>query len=146
MAHGLESRTPFVDHEVVQLAATLPALVKFRGGELKRSLKLALADCLPASVAGRKDKMGFPVPLTEWLRGPLRPFVLDTFAAGSAQREYLHPQFSIERVIEEEQGFGRTVWGLLSLELWHQRYHDRSTHWRELRRRMTETERDVVML
>jgi asparagine synthase (glutamine-hydrolysing) len=146
MAHGLESRTPFVDHEVVQLAATLPALVKFKGGELKRSLKLALADFLPPSVAARKDKMGFPVPLTKWLRGPLRPFVLDTFAARGGRREYLHPQFSIEDAMDGEQGFGRTVWGLLSLELWHQRYHDRSAHWLELRRRMTEPERDVVLL
>jgi asparagine synthase (glutamine-hydrolysing) len=144
MAHGLESRTPFVDHEVVQFAATLPALVKFRGGELKRSLKLALGDVVPAAVAERKDKMGFPVPLNEWFRGPLRGYLLDTFAAGAARRDYLDPQFSVESLVEQETSFGRTVWGLLSLELWQQRYHDRSTHWRELSRRMTEPERDSV--
>ena len=135
MAHGLESRTPFVDHEVVQFAATLPALVKFKGGELKRSLRLALGDVVPPSISGRKDKMGFPVPLTEWVRGPLRDFVLDTFAGAS--RDYLQPGFSVERLVKQETSFGRSLWGLLSLELWEQCYHDRASHWRELQRRMT---------
>jgi asparagine synthase (glutamine-hydrolysing) len=144
MAHGLEARTPFVDHEVVQFAATLPALVKFRGGELKRSLKLALGDVLPATIAERKDKMGFPVPLTEWLQGPLRTYLLDTFASTSARREYLDPRFSAEALVDREAGFGRTVWGLLSLELWQQCYHDRGDHWRALRARMTNPDADRV--
>jgi asparagine synthase (glutamine-hydrolysing) len=144
MAHGLESRTPFVDHEVVQFAATLPALVKFKGGELKRSLRLAFDDLLPATVRERKDKMGFPVPLTEWFRGPLRQFLVELL--GETRRDYLDPGFSVERLIEQEQGFGRTAWGLLSLELWQQSYHDRASHWRELRRRMTTPDRDPVVL
>ena len=144
MAHGLESRTPYVDHEVVQFAATLPALVKFKGGELKRSLKLALSDVLPTNVAERKDKMGFPVPLTEWFQGPLRDYVLDTFASGGARRGYLQPGFSVESLVNSEAGFGRTVWGLLSLELWQQCFHDRATHWGELRRRMTMVDKDAV--
>ena len=146
MAHGLESRTPFVDHEVVQFAATLPALVKFKGGELKRSLRLALGDLLPPEVSERKDKMGFPVPITEWFRGPLREYVVDTFAAGAGRRDYLAPGFSLDALIGEESGFGRTVWGLLSLEVWQQRYHDRAIHWHELSRRMTEPDRDSVAL
>ncbi len=146
MAHGLESRTPFVDHEVVEVAATLPALVKFKGGELKRSLKLALGDLLPPGVADRKDKMGFPVPLTEWLQGPLRDYLVDTFATGAGSREYLDPSFSAEALVEQEANFGRTVWGLLCLELWQQQYHDRTAHWRELSRRMTEPDRDVVTI
>jgi asparagine synthase (glutamine-hydrolysing) len=137
MAHGLESRTPLVDHEVVEFAASLPAIVKFKGGELKRTLKLALGDLLPASVAQRKDKMGFPVPLTEWAQGPLREFVLDTFASGAAQRDYLCDDFSPESLVARETGFGRSLWGLLSLEVWHQEFHDRGSHWRELRARMT---------
>jgi asparagine synthase (glutamine-hydrolysing) len=133
MAHGLESRTPLVDHEVVEFAAALPALVKFKGGELKRMLRLALGDVLPAAVAGRKDKMGFPVPLAEWARGPLREFVLDAFAPGIGRRGYLADDFAVERLLDEEAGFGRGLWGLLSLELWHQQYHDRGSHWRRLR-------------
>ena len=137
MAHGLESRTPLVDHEVVEFAAALPALVKFRGGELKRMLKLALGDLLPESVAERKDKMGFPVPLTEWVQGPLREFVLDTFAVGAGRRDYLRDGFAPERLVSAETGFGRSLWGLLCLEVWHQQYHDRGSHWRALRESMT---------
>ena len=137
MAHGLESRTPFVDHEVVEFAATLPALVKFKGGELKRSLKLALGDVLPPSIATRKDKMGFPVPFNEWTRGPLRNFLLDTFATSTSRREYLNSGFSVEAMVSAEAEFSRSLWGLLSLELWQQQYHDRGDHWRQLRQRMT---------
>jgi asparagine synthase (glutamine-hydrolysing) len=136
MAHGLESRTPLVDHEVVEFAAALPALVKFKGGELKRMLRLALGDVLPEAVARRKDKMGFPVPLTEWARGPLRDFVLDAFARGPGRRDYLADDFAVERLLAEEAGFGRGLWGLLSLELWQQQYHDRGSHWRGLRDQM----------
>jgi asparagine synthase (glutamine-hydrolysing) len=145
MAHGLESRTPLVDHEVVQLAATLPALVKFRGGELKRALKLSVGDVVPPEILERKDKMGFPVPLTEWLQGGLREFVFDTFAATASRRAYLDPRFSVEDLLAREPAFGRTLWGLLSLELWQQRYHDRADHWAGLRARMTEPDRDVVV-
>jgi asparagine synthase (glutamine-hydrolysing) len=146
MAHGLESRTPLVDHEVVQLAATLPALVKFRGGELKRALKMAVGDVVPPSILNRKDKMGFPVPLTEWLQGGLRDFVLDTFATTAANRAYLDPRFSAEELLAHEPAFGRTLWGLLSLELWQQSFHDRTDHWAALRARMTEPDLDVVPL
>jgi asparagine synthase (glutamine-hydrolysing) len=146
MAHGLESRTPFVDHEVVEFAATLPALFKFKGGELKRSLKLAFADLLPAAVSSRRDKMGFPVPLTDWFQGPLRHYLLDNFAGASARREYLDPRFSAERLIDGETGFGRTVWGLFALELWQQNYHDRAAHWRDLGRRMTVPDRERASL
>src|SRR5579884_647510 len=140
MAHGLESRTPFVDHEVVEFASRLPALVKFKNGELKRTLKLAFQDLLPSEIVRRKDKAGFPVPLTDWARGPLRDFVLETFAAAGARRDYLVDGFSPERLLSGETGFGRSLWGLLSLELWQQQYHDRSAHWRALRERMTAAE------
>lgn len=133
MAHGLESRTPFVDHHVVELAATLPALVKFKNGELKRSLKLALGDVIPPSVAERKDKMGFPVPLAEWANGPLRAYFLDLLES-SRGRDYLADGFSPERALAGESGRG--LWGLVSLEVWHGQFHDRADHWRNLRRRL----------
>ena len=60
MAHGLESRTPFVDHEVVEFAATLPAIVKFKGGELKHALKLAMGDLLPRDDPRAEGQDGLP--------------------------------------------------------------------------------------
>ena len=77
--------------------------------------------------------MGFPVPLAEWARGPLRDFVLDAFAPGAGRRDYLADDFAVEQLLAEDAGFGRGLWGLLSLELWHQQYHDRGSHWRRLR-------------
>ena len=67
MAHGLESRVPLLDHPLVELAATMPADVKFKDGNLKHVLKTAFAPVLPDAVRSRRDKMGFPVPLQEWI-------------------------------------------------------------------------------
>jgi asparagine synthase (glutamine-hydrolysing) len=131
MAHGLESRVPFVDANVVEFAATLPADVKFKEGHLKHALKEAFNDTLPRSIATRRDKMGFPVPLGEWMSGELREFVLETFhsAAGKA-RPYLGDSFDPAGAIDKEGKFARNLWGLLSLELWQQQFHDREPYWR----------------
>jgi asparagine synthase (glutamine-hydrolysing) len=131
MAHGLESRVPFVDHEVVEFAAALPADVKFRNGELKHALRRTAHDVLPQSILDRKDKKGFPVPLGEWMHGELNEFLVDTFSSESAQsRPYLGPDFDVRSLITEEGKFSRNLWGLLSLELWHQEFYDRSSAWR----------------
>ena len=141
MAHGLESRTPFVDHEVVEFAATMPAIVKFKDGELKHALRLALGDLLPPRILARKDKMGFPVPLNEWARGPIREFLLETFATARARRAYLRPGADLGALADGEATFGRGLWALLCLELWQQAFHDRSSHWRDLRRELTRPDR-----
>jgi asparagine synthase (glutamine-hydrolysing) len=128
MAHGIESRVPLLDHPLVELAATVPADVKFRNGELKRLLRVAFADSLPGVVRDRKDKMGFPVPLQLWMKRPgiVREFVLDTFRSTRAQsRPYLRKGLDIERMVETEGLFSRNLWALLSLELWQQSFFDR---------------------
>ena len=128
MAHGVESRVPFLDHRVVELIATIPANVKFQNGELKRLLRVAFADKIPAAIRNRKDKMGFPVPLQPWLKrgGRAREFVLDTFRSRNAKsRPYLTRGFDIERLMASEGLFGRNLWAFLSLELWQQQFHDR---------------------
>jgi asparagine synthase (glutamine-hydrolysing) len=131
MAHGLESRVPLVDHEVVEFAATLPADVKFRNGELKHALKRAGEDVLPPRILDRKDKKGFPVPLGEWMHGELHDFLRDTLTAtGARERPYLDPRFDIDALISGEGKFGRNLWALLSLELWQQEFHDRAAEWR----------------
>jgi asparagine synthase (glutamine-hydrolysing) len=139
MAHGLESRVPFIDHELVEFAATLPALVKFRGGELKHALRAAVADLLPQEVLRRRDKMGFPVPLDEWTQSSasVRTFISDTFLGATGRRPYLDPRFDPASMIGGEQRFGRGLWALLNLELWQQQFHDRHSHWKGLRRRFT---------
>jgi asparagine synthase (glutamine-hydrolysing) len=132
MAHGLESRVPFIDTQVVEFAATLPADVKFKHGRLKHALKGAFEGALPSAIVDRRDKMGFPVPLAEWTEGELRDFVLATFGAGREHRPYLASGFDPERMLEREATFGRSLWGLISLELWQQQFHDRQAYWTKL--------------
>lgn len=143
MAHGLESRVPFVDAEVVEFAATLPADVKFKHGHLKHALKEAMKDVLPVEIVTRRDKMGFPVPLGEWIQGELREFVLDTVAGGVARRPYFSPRFDMEAMLRREGMFGRNVWALLCLELWQREFHDREAEWHAL---ATEGQRESAAL
>lgn len=127
MAHGVESRVPFLDHPLVEFAATIPANIKFQNGQLKRLLRTGFSDKLPAEIFDRKDKMGFPVPLQVWLRqgGRARDFVMDTFASQKARtRSYLAPGFDVEKLISGGSVFGRNLWAFLSLELWQQQFHD----------------------
>ncbi len=132
MAHGLESRVPLLDHPLIEFLATVPADVKFAGGQMKHLLKLAYADELPPQIANRRDKMGFPVPLAEWFAGDLREFVQDIFHSQNARnRPFMNP----EAVLANLSGagrFSRKVWGLLSLELWHGIFHDRGAEYRRM--------------
>jgi asparagine synthase (glutamine-hydrolysing) len=130
MAHGLESRVPFVDHRVVEFAATMPSNVKFKNGEMKHILKQSLRDVLPAAVAERKDKMGFPVPLQEWLTGPLYGFVREILESPNARHRELTDNCAVLESIDQEPRFGRTIWGLLCLELWQQEFHDQETRFK----------------
>jgi asparagine synthase (glutamine-hydrolysing) len=127
MAHGLESRLPFLDHPLVELAATIPAAVKFETGQMKRVLRQAFAGDLPQEIVNREDKMGFPTPIVEWARGDAREFVADTLSCRAAtSRRFVDNQAALARLDAEPQ-FGRGFWGVFSLELWQQRFHDRAS-------------------
>lgn len=133
MAHGLESRVPILDHPLIEFAATVPSNIKFADGNLKHLLKETFRDTLPARIAERKDKMGFPVPLSEWVRGDLKPFITDIFSSQKAKkRAYIHPDFDIRKLVTGEGELNRKLWGLLSLELWQQEFHDRSSYYKNL--------------
>ena len=75
--------------------------------------------------------MGFPAPLQEWTRGDVRKFLHGVFAGAAARRRpYLKPGFDIDALIRREGRFSRALWGLLCLELWQQRFHDRAAEWK----------------
>jgi asparagine synthase (glutamine-hydrolysing) len=133
MAHGLESRVPLLDHPLVELAATMPADVKFKDGHLKHVLKTAFAEVLPDAVRERRDKMGFPVPLQEWIArgGPVREFVVDTLSSEPARNRELIDNGKVLSKLDSEPRFGRRLWGLLSLELWQRAFHDRADSFRK---------------
>ena len=132
MAHGLESRVPFLDHPLVELAATMPANVKFQNGTMKHVLRSAMRTVVPVTIAERQDKMGFPVPLTEWMQSEARDFVHDIFASRNAlQRELIDNKIVLDGLTQEPK-FGRKIWGLLSLELWQQEFHDQAQTFKRL--------------
>ena len=137
MAHGLESRVPLLDHPLVELVATMPSSVKFKNGTMKHVLKRALGDVLPPAVLARTDKMGFPVPLHEWMAAPglVRDYVIDVFSSGAARGRELIDNRRVLEGLDREPKFGRKIWGLLCLELWQQTFHDRSAEFKALRRK-----------
>ena len=132
MAHGLESRVPLLDHPLIEFAATVPADVKFEGGQMKHLIKTAYGDSLPKALLDRRDKMGFPVPLKEWFHGDLRGMILDIFRSTKAHtRPYVNSD-AVLKNFDKASRFSRKTWGLLSLELWHQTFCDRASEYRKL--------------
>jgi len=132
MAHGLESRVPLLDHALVECIATASAEVKFSGGNMKHLIKKAYEGVLPEGIVNRRDKMGFPVPLKEWLGNELKGLVEDVFE-GMKQRN--RPFINADEVLANFQSagrFSRKVWSLMSLEIWHQTFHDRAAYFRSL--------------
>jgi asparagine synthase (glutamine-hydrolysing) len=127
MAHGVEARVPFLDHPLVEFSATIPADIKFKNGELKRLLRKVFVSQLPTAIKDRKDKMGFPVPLNLWLRrgGPVRDFIGDLMGSIQAQtRPYLRKGIPLDAILDSQSEYGRNLWALLSLELWHRHFMD----------------------
>ncbi len=126
MAVSLESRVPLLDPEIMNFIATVPPHIKWKDGEPKYLFKRAIQDWLPASVMERKDKMGFPVPLHLWAKGAAREFVCDTLLSRRCRERGLFDHDVVEHLIHNEEAFGRGLWGILQLELWHQNFIDKS--------------------
>lgn len=118
MAVSLESRVPLLDHRIAELMASVPATIKFKDGRLKHLFLKVIQNLLPEPVLQRKDKMGFPVPLNEWSRNGLRDYFHDILLSQSARESSFYDVNQIKTALEQEQPFGRQVWGLLCLELW----------------------------
>jgi asparagine synthase (glutamine-hydrolysing) len=130
MAHGVESRVPLLDHELVEFAATIPADIKFKDGQMKHFIKSTFAGDLPNTLLNRRDKMGFPVPLKEWFSGELKDFVGDVFVTQKNKHRAYFNSSAILNNFDKSENFSRKTWGLLSLELWHQTFHDQAQTYR----------------
>ena len=119
MASALEVRVPFLDHELVELAARLPLGYLVRGSERKRVLRRIALPRLPAEIASR-PKRGFDFPAGRWLAGPLRELFLDQVRAESS-RDLLDPG-AVEGLLERHSA-GRVaadfaLWAVFALALW----------------------------
>jgi asparagine synthase (glutamine-hydrolysing) len=130
MAHAVEVRPPFLDHRIVEFASTLPDTLKMRGSRQKLLLKELMRDKLPQSILNRK-KVGFDIPAHEWLRGSLRPLLLDTLKEGLSEHADLFRTDTIENYLrlhlERRANLGYHLWGLMILFLWMKQWHIQST-------------------
>jgi asparagine synthase (glutamine-hydrolysing) len=125
MAHGLEGRSPFLDHKLMEFAATLPADLKLRGTQLKFMLKHIGKAWLPRNILFR-TKQGFSVPIGRWFQHELREMLHDTLSSSRFVREGILNGAAIHRILEEHQtgavNHQYRLWVLLNLELWYRMF------------------------
>lgn len=99
---------------------------------MKHLIKEAYKGVLPKKLIARRDKMGFPVPLREWFAGDLHDMVQDIFRTNKARNRDFINSDAVLKNFDKTGGFSRKPWGLLSLELWHQQFHDKATAYRKM--------------
>jgi len=124
MAVSIESRVPLLDRRIVDLISTMPAGMKFKGGEMKYLLKRTIKDVIPKQIMNRKDKMGFPVPLHIWSKNKAKGFIMDTLLSKKSKERNMINTDYVEKLISSDRPFSRGLWGILSLELWHNQFID----------------------
>ena len=128
MAASIESRVPFLDHRLVEFAATLPDAWKLSGRTTKRILREAVKDLLPATILTR-PKMGFPVPFAEWTRGTSNSIVRDVLLDRRSRERGIIDAPAVDALLRDHAS-GRTnggdrLWSLVNLELWYRTFIDR---------------------
>jgi asparagine synthase (glutamine-hydrolysing) len=127
MTVSLEARSPFLDHHVMEFAASLPEKLKLRRTTTKYLLKRVLRTLVPAENLTR-SKMGFGVPINHWFRGAMQPFLRETLLSDRALARGLFKPDSVRRIIDEHvehrSAHEHRLWSLLMLELWFQRFID----------------------
>lgn len=127
MTYALEARCPFLDQEVVQLAARMPMEWKLSGGRAKRILIDTFADLIPPAIQNR-SKMGFGVPLDHWFRGELKGLLQEVLLDSRTLNRGLFQPEAIQQLVDEHvQGkwdHSYRLWSLLVMELWQQTFLD----------------------
>jgi asparagine synthase (glutamine-hydrolysing) len=127
MATSLESRVPFLDHKLVEFTASLPERLKLHGWTTKYILRQSMKNVLPEAIL-RRPKMGFPVPIGAWFRGPYG-YLLDEFVLGSRAlgRGIFEPDYVKDLVRRHRTGgenHDERLWALVNFEMWQRRFFD----------------------
>jgi asparagine synthase (glutamine-hydrolysing) len=127
MAASVESRVPFLDHEFVEHVTAIPARFKLRGWRTKVVLREAFRELVPRAIL-RRRKMGFPVPISDWLRGPFYP-VIEEFVLGprAIARRLFDPALLRDLAEQHRRGLaehGDRLWLLVNLEIWQRIFLD----------------------
>jgi len=127
MAANLEVRVPFLNREMIEMAARMPPRLKLRGLKRKYVLKRALEGVLSKDVIWRR-KAGFGAPIRSWLRGPLRPLIEDLLSEETVRRRGIFRPGEVKRVLDANfsgrEDYNLHVFQLLGLELWHRMFID----------------------
>jgi asparagine synthase (glutamine-hydrolysing) len=127
MAHALECRSPYMDHHVVELAASIPFRYHLDRVAAKPMLTGSFGELIPRSIA-RRPKMGFSIPLDSWLRGTLRPLVSELLLSRECRERRYFEHDKIERLVadhlEGRSDYSHQIWALLCLEQWHRTFID----------------------
>jgi asparagine synthase (glutamine-hydrolysing) len=126
MAFSIESRVPFLDHRLVELAFALPDSAKLHGGWSKYALRRALDGVLPANVVWRRDKKGFPTPVGNWLRDGRGAAAIALLRDPQRRSRDIFPPSAVEPVVQAHVA-GRAdrawqLWRVLSTDLWLQAF------------------------
>lgn len=125
MANSLEVRAPILDHKVIEFAASIPALFKYNRGDKKYILKKAFNEILPNEIMYRK-KMGFSVPLADWLRSELKNMASNTLLGKDAGINNFFNKDAIKKIWdmhqEEKRNYSVILWSLFMFELWFQEF------------------------
>jgi asparagine synthase (glutamine-hydrolysing) len=128
MANSLEVRVPMLDYNVVEFAASIPAMLKLKGFQKKYVLKKAMEKLLPRKILHRKKK-GFSIPAPRWLKEELKPLVLDALAPAELKRTGFFNPASVHEVLNQHfegvKDNSRQIWGLLVFMLWHKTFMER---------------------
>ena len=125
MAASIESRVPFLDHELVKFISSLPDRYRVRGMRGKWILREAGKRLIPRKILER-PKVGFRVPVGQWFRGPLREFLHDHLGNGSSLTRPYYDAKVLDRTLTDhmdgKQNREKLIWTLLNLEIWHRQY------------------------
>lgn len=131
MGASIESRVPFLDHHLAEWVTRLPDRFKLRGNETKWLLRAAMKPHLPDTILNR-PKMGFPVPIGSWIRGPLKQSAEELLLGSRASARGILDQASVRTIFNEHISGHRKhderLWVLMGLELWHRIFIDSEDH------------------
>ena len=129
MANTLEARSPLLDHELMEFAASIPADLKVRGAEKKWIFRQALRGWIPDEILDR-PKQGFTVPIGEWFRNELHDLVRDVLLdPGTLGRGLFRPEVVQSMLERHSQGADvetKPLWAIFVFELWHREFIDGS--------------------
>jgi asparagine synthase (glutamine-hydrolysing) len=131
MAVSIESRIPFLDYRVVELAASIPPRDKLRNGELKYQLRRAMRDVLPAMVVDRRDKRGFPTPIDVWFRGELATWISNLVLSSNLRDRRVFSERYLDSILTVHRqrwcNASQHLWAVANVALWFEQFNAEPT-------------------